>query len=336
MNFKPRARTVIIAALISIYLIWGTTYLAVRVAIESLPPFLMIGFRYLTAGIFLFLFARISDVSNPTWTDWKQASYIGISVMGICNGIVVLVSPFLNSGTIACLFGISPFVLSLAGWMLKVDRKPEPIAIAYMLLGFTGVALLSLSIDKDLSSTHWIGIPLILVATISWAIGTAYSSRIAPRVSIVMLTSLQMIWGSAFNLVIGLSKGELDSLNFESITIPSILSFVYLVVFGTIIAFLAYNYLLRTTSLSLVGTHAYVNPLVALVAGYLVLGEQLTPTQACGALIIILAVYGSLLKHQCLPFSKMLKNQWITGFRVFHSMKARPKFTPIFPRRNQA
>ena len=283
-----------ILPLISIYVIWGTTYLAVRIAVETIPPFLMAGTRYLIAGIILYLIARSLGTRKVKFQDWKNACFIGVSVMGICNGTVALVAPVVDSGLIACIFATGPFFLSIVAWLMGADKRPSRSAFAFMTLGFFGVTMMAFFSGSSSSNSHWSSIGLLILATLSWAYGTAITKKRKITTPILLLTSLQMIWGGGFNIIIGLGLEDLSAIDPSTISISSLTAFSYLIVFGTIVAFTSYNYLLEKVSLTVLGTHAYVNPVVALFSGFYILNEQLSSIQVIGVVLILTAVYGSL------------------------------------------
>ncbi len=292
-----------IASLVSIYLIWGTTYLALQVAVETIPPFLTIAVRYLAAGIILYTIARVSGSSKPTWKQWKHAAILGISVMGICNGIVAQIGAKVPSGTIACIFATGPFVLSMVAWIGKVESRPKLIDFLSMIFGMLGVFLLTLFGAQSSGQSYWLFAALLLLATLAWAIGTVWTKKIATDTPVALGSSMQMLWGGGFSLVISLGKGELSGFSIETVSSNTVLALSYLTIFGTIVAFVSYNYLLKTTDTSLVASHAYINPLVAIGAGALILGESFSYFEWLSAMLIIAAVFISISKH---PIEKFL------------------------------
>ncbi len=209
-----------IASLVSIYLIWGTTYLALQVAVETIPPFLTIAVRYLAAGIILYTIARVSGSSKPTWKQWKHAAILGISVMGICNGIVAQIGAKVPSGTIACIFATGPFVLSMVAWIGKVESRPKLIDFLSMIFGMLGVFLLTLFGAQSSGQSYWLFAALLLLATLAWAIGTVWTKKIATDTPVALGSSMQMLWGGGFSLVISLGKGELSGFSIETVSRP--------------------------------------------------------------------------------------------------------------------
>ena len=281
-------------ALFAVYLIWGTTFLATRFAIESMPPLLMIAVRYLTAGLLLYTIARFMYRKRPTWSEWKGAAVLGISVMGICNGIVALVADRVPTGSIACIFATGPFVLSIVSWIGGSGQQPGRREILSMIAGFAGVFLLTGLGAESSDSSNWIFTMFLMLATLSWAIGTVWTKKREDNTPIALVSSMQMIWGGGFSLVLSLLRGEWTDFSPSTVSASAASALFYLIVFGTIVAFISYNYLLKSTSDSVVASHAYVNPLVAMIAGVLVLGERFTVVEGVSALLIVSAVFISL------------------------------------------
>jgi drug/metabolite transporter (DMT)-like permease len=298
----------IVLALLAVYLIWGTTYLATRFAVASMPPILMIAARYLTAGTILYIMARFTGGTRPTLADWRGASIFGISVMGICNGVVALVADRVPTGSIACIFATGPFVLAIVSWIAGTGRQPGLREGLGMVAGFGGVFLLTGMGGSSGETPSWICSALLLFATLSWAIGTVWTSKSGAEGSLVMRSSLQMICGGVFSLIFGTFTGEWSGFNPSSVTGSAVAALAYLVFFGTILAFLSYNYLLRSTTVSIVASHAYVNPLVAMMAGVVVLGERFTIVEAASASLILSAVFVSL--------GNPRQSRWVPPFRI--------------------
>jgi len=288
----------IVLALVAIYLIWGTTFLATRFAVETLPPISMIAVRYLTAGVLLYIFARATGSARPTRKEWGNAAILGITVMGVTNGIVALVADQLPSGMIACVFATGPFVLSIVSWLSGTGDRPGRRELLSMVVGFAGVFLLTAYGAKSTGSSNWICGALLMLATISWAVGTVWTKRRCATTSIPLMSSMQMLWGGGFSFVISILRNEWADFDSSAVSGSSVLAVGYLIVFGTIIAFLSYNFLLKSADQSLLASHAYVNPLVAVLAGTVVMNETFSSIEAISTFLIIAAVFISVTKSK--------------------------------------
>jgi drug/metabolite transporter (DMT)-like permease len=284
LHRPPRALAVA-GALAVVYLVWGSTYLGIEIAIETLPPLLMAGVRFLTAGVLLFVVAsafadRDGDPLGPR--QWLAALATGGPLFVVGNGGVVLGQETLASGIAALL------VASVALWIALLDRvlfgrRLSRRAIAGLLVGFLGVALL---VDPR-GDVDPAGAAIVAVASVGWAIGTLLSRGASlPRRPLVA-AGMQMIAGGAVLVVLAAARGELGDVDVSAFSGRSLAALVYLVVFGSVVAFSAYAWLIRAARTSLVATYAYVNPVVAVALGAVVLGEALTArTVFAGAVIV--------------------------------------------------
>lgn len=285
------SRLRIALAFAAIYLVWGSTYLAIRYAIDSIPPFLMAGARFLVAGGALYVWARLTGAERPSKTVWGAMALTGVMMLAAGNGSVTWSEQRIPSGLAAL------FVASVALWMVLLEflrkngTRPTRLSIVGLLLGFGGVALLvgpaALSNARDVD----VFASLVLIgASLSWAAGSIYS-RVLPRPSSASLGSaMQMLAGGVALSIVGVSSGELGALDLGGITTRSALSLAYLIVFGSLVGFTAYAWLLRVCTPAAVATYAYVNPMVAMLLGWLVAGEQFTPRMIVAAAIILSGV----------------------------------------------
>jgi len=292
MDSRPRpSRTRIALAFAAVYVIWGSTYLAILYAIETIPPFLMAGTRFLVAGGVLYLWARLTGGARPSRSEWVATGITGILMLAVGNGAVTWSEQRIPSGLAAL------FVATVALWMVLLEflrkngTRPTRLSILGLLVGFSGVALLvgpaALTNTRDLDVLA----ALVLIgASLSWAAGSVYS-RVLPRPASASLGSgMQMLAGGIVLAIVGVSSGELGQVDVAAVTTRSALSVVYLIVFGSLVGFTAYAWLLRVCTRAAVATYAYVNPMVAMFLGWLIAGEQFGPRMIVAAAIILSGV----------------------------------------------
>jgi drug/metabolite transporter (DMT)-like permease len=285
----PPGRTKLILAFAAVYVIWGSTYLAILYAIETLPPFLMAGTRFVVAGALLYLWARSRGLAAPTRTQWLACAGAGLLMLMGGNGAVVWAEQRVPSGVAALLVAIVPCWMVLLDW-LRGGMRPTPQVVAGLVLGLLGLALLvgpEALIGGGRVDT--LGAIVLVVGGLSWAAGSLYSrGRKLPRPRIA--TAAQMLAGGAGLLVLGTMTGEWTRIDPAAISTRSLLALLYLVVFGSLIAFSAYVWLLRVSTPAKVSTYAYVNPIVAVLLGWTFAGEALTWRMIVAAAVIVTGV----------------------------------------------
>jgi drug/metabolite transporter (DMT)-like permease len=276
-------------ALLTIYTVWGSTYLAIRYAVETIPPFLMAGTRFLVAGAILYGWRRASGDPAPTSGQFLRAAVVGLLLLLGGNGLVSLAEQNVASGIAALIIGSVPL------WMATIEAirpggvRPNTLGILGLLIGFGGIALLvspSLSSGNPASS-HSLGIITLLFAAFFWSLGSIYSRHARLPASSLLSTGMEMLAGGAGLYLAGTLTGEWHALVLAGVTARSWLSLLYLVLFGSMAGFTAYAWLLRSAPVSLVSTYAYVNPLVAILLGSLFAQETLTVHVLISALIIV-------------------------------------------------
>ncbi|HKI04976.1 MAG TPA: EamA family transporter [Thermoanaerobaculia bacterium] len=275
-------------ALGAVYAIWGSTYLAMRFAIETIPPFLMAGTRYLTAGALLYGFARLRGAPRPSLVHWRSAAVVGAFLLLVGNGGVAWAEQRVDSGLAALLISTEPIWIVLLVWLRSGRQRPNPRVVTGLLLGFIGLVMLvrpsgSGGIDP-------MGAAALVAASLSWAWGSLYSQRAALPSSPLATTGMQMLAGGAFLMIASALTGEPARFVLAGVSMRSALSLGYLVVFGAIVAFTAYIWLLRVAPPVLVSTYAYVNPVVAVVLGWAFAGEPLTRGTLLAAAVILAGV----------------------------------------------
>jgi drug/metabolite transporter (DMT)-like permease len=293
---RPPSTAAVVVALLIVYLVWGSTYLAIALMIETMPPLLAAGVRFAAAGVIMlaFLAARrlatgASEDDEPVrWIQWRSAIVIGALLLFGGNGGVVLAEQYIPSGIAAVIIATVPI------WMAAFDaavtrRRPSWLVIGGLLAGIAGVAVLLVPVE-GLAEVNPIGIGLCVAAAFFWAAGSIYARHAPLPRSGVLASGMELVGGGAVLLVVGSLLGEVGEANAAAFSMSSILALAYLIVFGSIVAFTAYTWLLANAAVSTVGTYAYVNPVVAVALGAVFLAEPITPRTLVASAIIIGAV----------------------------------------------
>ncbi len=279
----------VIASFAAVYVIWGSTYLAIRYAVESMPPLLMVGSRFALSGTILYAWSRARGAAKPTAAEWRTASVTGFLLICIGNGSVAWAERRVPSGLAALLVAVVPLWMVLLDWIRPGGMRPRAPVVAGVIVGLVGLAVL---VGRDSFSggnggVDALGAGVLVAASMGWAIGSVYNRHGARPESASMSTALQMIAGSVALLVLGFLLGEPRELDVSSISLASWLGWIYLVTFGALIGFTAYIYLLNHVSPAKAATYAYVNPIVAVLLGWAVAGEPVTPRTMVAAAIIL-------------------------------------------------
>lgn len=277
-------------AFAAVYIIWGTTYLAIAYVIDTMPSLLAMGVRYLLAGSALWMMAPGSWRARPTSTDWKWGFILGALLLLAGNGIVSIVEGKMPSGVTALIIGVVPLWMTLIEWATGGGR-PTVLSVSGILVGFLGVGLLAGE------SAGWVGgrvDPLyvggLLFGCLCWAFGSVLSRRGGIKMPILRSVALQMMCGSVLLFAVGLLRGEASDVHFDQISLTSLVALAYLVTFGSIVAFTAYSWLLSVRPAVTVSTYAFVNPVVAVFLGALVRSEPLTPRTLLATVLVVGAV----------------------------------------------
>jgi drug/metabolite transporter (DMT)-like permease len=287
------SRVSVLLAFAALYIIWGSTYLGIRFAIDSMPPLLMAGTRYALAGAVLYGYMRWRGEPAPTRQGWLTALLIGTCLLAFGNGGVTLGEQYIPSGLTALLVATVPMFLAVLGWWSGLASRLAPLVAVGLALGLGGVYLLARTRGAShvaLPGHEGLGIALVLVAALVWAIGSLYSKKHQPAPSPFVSGGMQMICGGLVMLVAGLIKGEANDFELAQVTTKSWVAYAYLVTFGSIVAFTAYIWLLRVVEPAIAGTYAFVNPVVAVLLGWAFAGEQLNAGMLGGAALIVVAV----------------------------------------------
>lgn len=279
----------ILLAFAAIYVIWGSTYLGILYAIQSIPPFLMAGSRFLLAGIIMYGAARLRGAPAPEFGTWKSAVIIGGCLLLGGNGGVTLAEKWVPTGLAALLVATVPIYIALLGWITGLAPRPSPILWLGLIGGFIGVGVLvGPAFAAPAAGNHLaLGMSILLIGSFLWSLGSLYSRRARSAPSLFIGAGQQMICGGALLFLAGLICGEPKQFVFGQITGLSWGAFIYLVLIGAVIGYTAYFYLLRHCDPAKVATYAYVNPVVAMLLGTAFAGETLTLRTLLGAGLII-------------------------------------------------
>ncbi len=277
----------IVAAFIAVYIIWGSTYLAIRFADETMPPFVMASTRFLIAGGLLYAWLRLRGTPRPSFIHWRSALIIGGLLLAGGNGLVSFAELQVPSSVAAVIVAMVPLWMALMDWLRPGGVRPSAGVLVGLAIGFAGVALL-VTQGNDAGGTLTIfGIGTLLVATLCWASGSLFARNAALPKSPLMGTATEMLAGGAILLVLATVTGQWGQLNVQAISVTSALALAFLIIFGSLVAFSAYVWLLRNVSSARVSTYAYVNPAVAVFLGWALAGEEITIRTLVATAIII-------------------------------------------------
>ena len=292
------APLMVAAAFAAIYLIWGSTYLAIKYAIESVPPFLMTGARFLVAGAVLYGWSMLrpgprlapAAFSRASLRAWREAFIVGALLIVGGTALVGWAELSVPSGITSLILATTPlWMVVLEG--LSAGRAPAPRVLAGVAVGLGGLAILIWpSLMSPGAGIDLLGVAALAAASLTWSVGALYSRRVALPGSAARATGMQMLAGAVLSLALGVAFGEHRSLSIAAITPASLAAIAYLVIAGALVGFSAYLWLMRVSTPSRVATHAYVNPVVAVLLGWAVLGESVTVRTGIAMAVIVVAV----------------------------------------------
>jgi drug/metabolite transporter (DMT)-like permease len=284
------SKGLIIAAFAAVYIIWGSTYLGIKFAIETLPPFLMSGLRFLIAGLILYVYCFITKVPNPKSIHWKNSLILGALMILCGNGIVVWSEQFIDSNTAALLVTLEPIWIVVLLYVVY-KNKPTAVILIGVVFGILGMILLTGSFSlKGFKQVDMRGVLGIAFSTFAWAAGSLYSLKAKIAENPIQATSMQMMTGGLMLLATGTITGEWNHIQWENFSTNSILAFVYLTLFGSLIGYTAYSFLLKHAHPSQVSTYAYVNPVIAVYLGWALADEKITFQTIIASVLLVLAV----------------------------------------------
>ena len=277
-------------AFAAIYLIWGSTYLAIRVAVETLPPFTMAGVRFIVAGLLLYGWLALKGRARATPRQWLDNTLIGALLLVGGNGVVTWAEQKIPSGITTLIISISPLFMVLFDWMLPRGARPTWATFTGLALGFGGLVLLvGGGVPGGAALDPWRCAGLML-ACISWSVGSIFSRHARNPADPMTAATLQMLLGGVMLFLVGLARGELEHFHQTDLTLRSTLAWAYLVAAGSLITYPAYVYLLKHSTPARVSTYSYVNPVVAVFLGWLILGEPVGSRTLVAAVVIVAAV----------------------------------------------
>jgi len=273
----------LIAGFLVIYIVWGSTYLAIHWGVETIPPFGMGAVRFLIAGSMLYAWCRFRGAEKPSASQWKASAIIGALLLFVGNGAVSWASQRVSSGLTSVLVATVPL------WLVLCERwqgkRPDLLKLVGVLIGLAGVALLVMPTGAATATVDPVGAVVLALGSLSWTIGSLYSRTARQTASPALAIAMQMLVGGSLLLMLSLALGEWT--RDLHVTARSAASLLYLIVFGSLIGFSTYMWLLKVASPTAVGTYAYVNPAVAVLLGVLLAGERL-PARAVAAMAVIL------------------------------------------------
>jgi len=281
-------KTKIWIALLAVYFVWGSTYLVIRFAVETLPPFLSAGLRFLVSGAILLIWRRAAGDAMPTRRQWRSAAVVGILLLLGGNGLVSWAEKTVPSGVAALVIGAVPMFMVIADALRPNGVRPTGGVIAGLTIGFAGIYLLvgPSEFSGDLHLNPF-GVSALLIAGLLWAIGSVYGKTADLPKSALMTTGAEMLTGGLALMAVSAGCGELKGFSFSVVSADSWLALAYLIAFGSMIGFVAYAWLLQNAPIPLVSTYAYVNPLVAVFLGNRFAQEPLTPRILAASAIIV-------------------------------------------------
>lgn len=288
---SARMTTLLLVAFAAVYVVWGSTYLAIRVGIESFPPFILAGLRHLTAGLILYPLVRWKSEVRPTTANWRAAVVTGFLLLFIGNGGVSWAEQSVPSGITALLVATVSLWLVIVDWLRPSGVPPVPRVAIGLLLGFAGMVLLVG--PSHLGGAERVdprGAAVLVFASFAWACGSIYSKHGGMPSSPMLGVAMQSLAGGVILLLAALFAGEFHALHFAAVSLGSWFALGYLIVFGSGIGLSAYIYILHKSTPARVATYAFVNPLVALFLGWLIAGEVLTLRTVLAAAVILTAV----------------------------------------------
>lgn len=292
MNHQAAFKIKLILAFASVYIVWGSTYLAILFGVQTIPPFIMAGTRHLAAGLILLFVLRLrGPLERPAWFHWRTAAVMGFLMLLCGNGGVTWAEQQVPSGLTALLVATVPLWMGVMSRFGKNTIRPGKREFAGIFLGLLGLGVLvgpeNLAGDRPVG---FIGAAVLMFAAFSWSAGSVYSKHAPHPSSPFLAAAMQMLCGGFFLIILGFFTGEWTELKMENVSSQSASSLVYLIIFGSVIGFTAYIWLLKNTTPAKASTYAYVNPVVAVFFGWLLASEPLTPRIMVAAIIIIGAV----------------------------------------------
>jgi drug/metabolite transporter (DMT)-like permease len=304
ISTPARVSLAVLAAFAGIYIIWGTTYLAIAFAIKSMPPFISGVARFGLAGLLMYVWLRVRNPRPFAGVNVPMAALAGILLSGIGNGFVLFAQQGIPSGIAALIVAAVPVLVLIFDWAFFSKRAPTKQALLGTAVAIAGVATIVMHTRSLSGNAHPLYLLAMVVATTGWSLGTLVQKRSANQGNVLSFTCAQMLFGAAFQLLMSIVTGEWPRFDPGAISLPGVIAIAYLVVFGSIIGLNCYLWLLTRVAAPKVATYALVNPVVAMILGAIVLGERVTPLAIVAALLVLLGV--ALIVFQDLPLVRAL------------------------------
>jgi drug/metabolite transporter (DMT)-like permease len=287
---RPRAWKVLLAFAI-IYFVWGSTFLAIRVGVREVPPFLLAGLRFLVAGLVLYLWMRVRGTPSPTRRQWGAATLLAVLIFVLDYGLLFWAEKRVPSGIAAVMMATIPVFMAIAEIVVLRTQRLTPRLGLALLVGLAGVGVLvGHSVGLGEAPVDTAGACALIVAAISWSVASALSRKLPSPASKVMSSGTQMLAGGVLLLMASAALGEFRGFHFQAVSREAWLALGYLIVAGSIVGFTAYVWLIHHESPTKVGTYAYVNPVVAVLVGYFLGGEAIGPRTVVGTLLVLVSV----------------------------------------------
>lgn len=281
----------LIAAFAAIYIIWGSTYLGIKYALEDIPPFMIGATRFLVAGVLLYAWARIRTGVKPVGKHWWHALILGVFLLGVGNGCVLWAQQRIASGIAALVVAIVPLLVVLIEWLRPGGRRPSGAALIGVIIGLVGIALLiGPSAFMGAQDVDPVSAIVLLMGSISWSAATVFGKRASVPPAPLLASAMQLLGGSVGLIVASVVTGELGQVQPAEISLKAFLAVAYLIVFGSIVAFSAYSWLLRVASPAKISTYAYVNPVVAMLLGWAFADERMSARVLIAAAVVLAGV----------------------------------------------
>jgi drug/metabolite transporter (DMT)-like permease len=294
MSAAPESKptiTALVVAFATIYLVWGSTYLAMHVAVESMPPFAMAAGRFILAGLILYAFVRLRGTPAPTARQWRENALTGTLLLVGGNGLVAWALHYIPSGVAALIIAISPVFFVLIEWAWPGGRRPTALTFFGLILGFGGAAWLAAPWEHAVGkSLHTGGLLALVAACFLWPLGSIYSRNTKNPAPPFMGSAVQMLMGGIALGIVSLMRGELHGFSLAAVSAKSWWSFIYLVVIGSLVGFSTFVWLMKHSTPTRVSTYAYVNPVVAVFLGWLMLDEDVNRRTILSAVVIVAGV----------------------------------------------
>ncbi|WFB36618.1 EamA family transporter [Kiritimatiellota bacterium B12222] len=287
-TLTPASKKSLFFAFLGVYFIWGSTYLGIKIMVQTLPPLTLAGLRFFLAGIAMYAFLRLRAAPKPEPVHWRNAFIGGTLLILGGNGLVSIAALWMDSGLIAVLTSINPLYMTLLAWWSGQGKRPGWISLLALAIGLLGIALL---VSPEAGGDHLLlGCALSLLAPFLWAAGALIGKASAQPASSMIFAAMQMICGGAVTLAIAVISGEAFRADWAATSAQSWWAFAYLLVFGSWIGFSCFIYITKHTAPILSSSHSYVNPVVAVLLGKWFLDEPLNPTRLMGMALTLTAV----------------------------------------------